>query len=97
MYFNHSMGLCVDAASEALRKIFYPKHEGEFEVVKDDSGVGIKSPYADYAVVRIEHGEMGNDIFLTPQAPYENADEVDAFENAVLSEIRDWEDRFIAN
>ena len=99
MYISsHSTELCVEAATAALRKVFFPKFSDEFKTVAGEEGVDIYSPYSEDIVACVDcNGLLGNDIYLTPQAPYENGDEIDAFEDAVIAEIRDWEDRFIAN
>ena len=97
MYINHDMDLCVDAATEALRKVFYPKFKDEFKTVNGEAGVDIYSPYSEDIVACVDHDkDLGNDIYLTPQAPYENRDEIDTFKNAVIAEVKDWESRFIS-
>jgi hypothetical protein len=93
MLVRHDMGFCVDSTVLALRTVFYPKYKGEFTVIQHKSGIGILDPYnGKDTIVWIEcYPELGNDVLLTPYAPYENRDEVEAFEEVLAVEAREFE------
>ena len=98
MYISsHSTELCVEAATAALRKVFFPKFDGKFKTVAGEDGVDIYSPYSEDVIACVDYnGLLGNDIYLTPQLPVETRDEIESFEDAVTAEIKDWEARFVS-